>query len=181
MAKKRLFIGTYIDKSLISEVYSEIQEDFSAVCAGKWVELENLHFTYHFLGDVDEEFIPDFIRDMKHQLRRYKSPLTLQHFGVFPDKWNLRVLYVSVDNIDGYVYNAHKQTAKALMRYGFKPDKRKYHPHATLLRIKDAKMPEFQTVLDKYKNFKLGVMPEFSIHLIESKLTNQGPIYTILK
>jgi 2'-5' RNA ligase len=57
----RLFTGTYADGELFRYVYDEVKEDFASVSFSKHVEPENLHFTYHFIGDIDIEK-PDEIK-----------------------------------------------------------------------------------------------------------------------
>ena len=57
MQTKRLFTGTYIDKEIFEDIYEDMLEDFKGITTGKWVEPENLHFTYHFIGDFETDKI----------------------------------------------------------------------------------------------------------------------------
>ena len=45
----RLFTGTYVDDELFRYIYNDIKDDFAGATFGKWVEPDNLHFTYHFI------------------------------------------------------------------------------------------------------------------------------------
>ena len=47
----RLFIASPI----ILDDYTSIKEDFKDIIEAKWVEEENLHLTWVFLGDVKNE------------------------------------------------------------------------------------------------------------------------------
>ena len=47
----RLFIASPI----ILDDYASIQEDFKDIIEGKWVEEENLHLTWVFLGEMKDE------------------------------------------------------------------------------------------------------------------------------
>ena len=76
METKRLFLGTFVDNTLFAPVYKTMIDDFSEVCTGKWTEIENLHFTYKFLGNVDVERIPEIRNAIRPILREFKSTLS---------------------------------------------------------------------------------------------------------
>ena len=57
MKTHRLFLGTFIDQHIFKDIYDEIYNDFDGPEGGKWVEAQNLHFTYKFIGDVVLKFI----------------------------------------------------------------------------------------------------------------------------
>ncbi len=177
--KKRLFIGTFIDKTLLEYTYDEIKKDFNKVCEGKWVELENLHFTYKFIGQVDEEIIPEIKDALKDYLRKYEYTLEFKKFGVFPNPKKPNVLFCKTFNSDKIIYKAQKEMDDILSQFGFEKEKRKFLPHLTLLRIKKNER-NFENILSYYYDYEIGVMLNFSINLIESKLTNKGPIYSII-
>jgi len=174
---KRLFIGTFIDKSQIESIYEKIREDFSSACSGKWVELENLHFTYQFLGDVQENQIPSIKKDLSEYLITYHSKLKIAGLGTFPSPTKPRVLFVKVHNNEGILLSVHKKMDDILIHYGFEIENRKYTPHVTLRRIKQSNPNEFKKILEIYSQFEVGTMQNFEINLIESILTPKGPIY----
>ena len=180
MSKKRLFIGTFIDTSLLKSLYKEIKEDFNNACTGKWVETENLHFTYKFLGDVSEEHIPEITESIREFLNTYNSSLTLKGLGVFPNPNCPRVLFAKIFNPDNIIIDNQRLIDIELARFGFDKEKRKYTPHLTLRRIKTS-TSYFKDILNDYRNINIGTMTKFSINLIESRLTNQGPVYTVLQ
>ncbi|MGA2295934.1 MAG: RNA 2',3'-cyclic phosphodiesterase [FCB group bacterium] len=180
MNTKRLFIGTFLDTEIMREHYQLIIEDFKPVSHGKWSEFENLHFTYKFLGDVSEEEIPKIENSFVNYFRNYDSVLTAQGLGVFPNIHNPRILFVNILNDDGVIMKIHKELSKVLLTLGFQPEVNQFTPHVTLQRIKSVNKFEFKKILEVYKSTLFGSMQKFSIHLIESKLTPDGPIYTIL-
>jgi RNA 2',3'-cyclic 3'-phosphodiesterase len=180
MQTKRLFIGTFVNKSLFRNIYSEIQDDFAVASYGKWVELNNLHFTIKFLGDVDNSEIPELKRVLKDWLKIYNSELFIKGLGVLPNLKNPRVLYASFTNPDGTIIKAHSEIEKILSGLGFEPENRALKLHITLQRPKSSSQDEFRKLLDKYKEFDFGVMNEFEISLIESRLSPLGPTYNII-
>jgi len=180
MSKKRLFIGTFIDTSLFEPLYKEIKEDFNNACTGKWVETENLHFTYKFLGDVEEKNIPEIKESIQDFLNTYNSSLTLKGLGTFPNPNRPGVLFAKIINPDNVIKDNQRLIDIELAKFGFEKEKRKYAPHLTLRRIKTS-TSYFKDILFDYQNVNMGTMTKFSINLIESRLNNQGPVYNILQ
>jgi len=179
MQTKRLFVGTFIDTSIIEYYYPSFKEDFDTVSTGKWVELENLHFTYKFLGDVEYdkiEFIQDSLKDL---LVRYNSKIILKGLNVFPNPAMPKVLFANIYNRDNKILNIFKEIEKRVISLGFDKEKRKFRPHLTLKRIKSNKRA-FGQILSEYRNIEIGNMNTFSVSLIESELTYKGPIYKVL-
>jgi RNA 2',3'-cyclic 3'-phosphodiesterase len=180
MEKKRLFIGTFIKSEKFYEGYKKIVADFSPHCFGKWVEIENLHFTYKFLGDIEIEKIPDIIRSLYEQLKTHDSSFTLKGLGVFPNPKNPRVFFVNILNNDRKIFGIYKSIESSLFKLGFEKEKRAFKPHLSLQRVKSV-TPDFQKTLQKFRNIDFDLVQNFSVNLVESQLTQKGPIYTILK
>jgi RNA 2',3'-cyclic 3'-phosphodiesterase len=180
MEKKRLFFGTFIDNSMFQYTYEDLKEEFSIATQGKFVELANLHFTYFFLGETDATVIPVIKDKLKNCLISYDESLLIKGMGVFPRINNANVLFANVFSKEKLLIDIYKQISKVAIELGFPSEKREYTPHLTLQRIKQFKTTELRKLLNKYKDYKFGFMDEFSVHLIESKLTSQGPIYKIV-
>ncbi len=180
MAAKRLFIGSFIDRSIFEYEFEELNADFQNICKGKWVEPENLHFTYKFLGDTDEGLIPSIKESLHGTLTDYHSRLDFAGLGVFPSAQKARVLVVKIFNADKTVFSIQKNIEKKMKSFGFQPEKRNFKPHLTLMRIKSARTAALKAALLKYQNKVFDSMESFSVNLIESSLTPSGPVYKII-
>ena len=115
----RLFIASPVTL----DDYGSIKEDFEDVIEGKWVEEQNLHLTWVFLGDVkNEQPIIEKLQEIS-ALETHVEVNELGYFGrpprVFFAKSNEKMLY---------------DKAKELRRSGF--DLYRFKPHMTLCRIK---------------------------------------------
>lgn len=181
MSTKRIFTGTFLNSSSIKELYNEIIKDFNNITKGKWVEPENLHFTYQFIGDTEESVIDEITESIRPYLIEYDSKLILKGLGAFPDLRSPRILFVNVINPDNVVYDIQMKTTRILEKFGYKPEKRKYHPHITLQRIKYADKGNFKKIIEKYSETFFGEMNYFKFSLIESILTPSGAIYKKIK
>lgn len=177
MKKKRLFLGTLVSIPKLLEVRKFIS---SIKVEGKWVEEENLHFTYRFLGDFEEEKIPQLVSFLRQKLKGARAPkVTYRGLGVFPDRERPRVLWVGVES-EG-IGEVKRRVDQALMPFGF-PMEESFTPHVTLLRIKRMRhRGKFSSYLFKMKDFVFEERVEPKVSLIESKLTEKGPIYSVLE
>lgn len=175
--KRRLFVGTKVKLTGLEGIRKEIT---SFGIEGKWVEEENLHFTYRFLGDFEEEKIPPLLLSLKGKLKLCKAPeVVYRGVGFFEKKGIPRVFFVKVesDNLQE-VKNAIDQ---ALLPFGF-PLEENFVPHVTLLRIKRfRRATKFKNYVYRMKDFVFGKEKANVVTLFESKLTPQGPIYTALE
>ncbi len=174
----RIFFGTFIDRSLFEFLFEEIKEDFSQASSGKWVELDNLHFTYKFIGDVEDEKIDDIRYAASGILGKYDSPLIVKGLGAFPNAKKARVLFAQVSNPEDKLIEINNNIENEMEKLGFEKEKRIFKSHITLQRPKKINNTgKFIELLKKYKDFTFGAMNDFEVSLIQSELTPKGPIY----
>ena len=156
----RLFIASPI----ILDDYASIKEDFKDIIEGKWVEEENLHLTWVFLGDVENE--KPAIDKLK-EMSPLKSKVSIEELGYFGRP--PRVFFTKAEEKELY------DKAKEFRDAGF--DLYRFKPHMTLCRIK--KIHDYKAYKEKLKTYRkkaLGlILPE--INLYESTLTSKGAEY----
>ncbi len=179
MQNVRLFIGSHLNSESFIENYNLIQKDFSAVCYGKWVEAENLHLTYHFIGEVSKPEADKIKIALSDCLGEYQTKLVLSGLGAFPKLKNPRVLFANIINSDGTLREIYNQTKEILGRFNYHEDKESFKPHLTLVRIKDLKQREFADLIASYKDYHFASFETVRVELIQSTLTPKGPIYNL--
>ena len=172
--KKRLFVAHMVNIKRAQEVRRTVDK---LKIQGKWVEPENLHFTYRFLGDFEVDRVDSLKFELKEKLKGLKAPeVTYRGLGVFPNLKSPKVLWIGVDSED--IFPVKEQIDLALEKFGFENEKKVFRPHVTLMRIKRLKHSiKFKSFLYSMREevFLTGVAS--SVSLIESKLTEKGPIY----
>ncbi len=159
----RLFIASPVKL----DDYQSIQKDFAGIIEGKWVEEENLHLTWVFLGEVDD---PAPVREKLQEITPLESEVTIEGLGYFGRP--PRVFFAKAPSTQLY------DKARAFKEAGF--DLYRFKPHITLCRIKHIyDYRAYKEKIKSYKEKKLGfVLPK--IHLYKSILTSQGVSYTQL-
>lgn len=149
----------------------------------KAVEPENLHFTLRFLGDVTHEQ-KDGLLDVLKEATIDVRPFDVQicGTGTFPDGNKPKVVWV------GCTPEAHdplRQLADAVDGFadevGLGPRDKPFVPHLTLARVKrpeSRSMEEVVHIVRGAKDAEFGSCRVDKVALVESRLTDQGPVYT---
>ncbi len=172
----RLFIAISLNSQLQQEL-TELQEKFRALKGIRWVKPQNIHLTLNFLGEVDEQRIP-LIKEAMQRAVPGTSPFLISFggLGVFPNLKAPRVIWLGLSP-EKEVIVLQQKLEKELAKIGFSVEKRKFHPHLTLGRVKRGFIKKIGEEGDTSLSSKLRVD---KIGLIQSKLTPEGPIYSVV-
>jgi RNA 2',3'-cyclic 3'-phosphodiesterase len=100
-----------------------------------WVRAENLHITMKFLGDINDEIVPDLCRILDRIGKKESCfKVNLKGTGFFPQRGQPRILYAAIDQQQKFV-KLIDQLDRELVPGGFDPEKN-FVSHITLARIK---------------------------------------------
>jgi len=171
----RTFIAIDFPSDIIKEI-ARIQEIISKKpFTGKLIELENLHLTLKFLGEVNETLLTK----TKQALSTIKFPtlnLQLNHVGTFNYKNKPKIVWIKVT---GNIFALQKKIDESLK--DLIPTEKRFMSHLTIARIKYVKDKlGFTDYISKIKLKKIKFQVN-SFKLKSSDLQAQGPIYTTLK
>lgn len=173
----RLFIAVDIPTEVRDSI-ENIKLDFKPLRGLRFVEKDNIHITLKFLGEVEEEIIPDMISSLAAvKFKPFK--LSISKMGVFPNENNMRVLWVDAEPAEP-LSELKKRIDAAL------PGARDDHPfknHITIARI-TTDQPEDMRMINSLVANKSVEKKEFTVRkftLYSSKLTPEGPVYEVLK
>lgn len=167
----RLFIG--ID--LPQELKLALLPMMGGIPGAKWVDSGNLHVTLRFIGEVDEGVAADIDAALAG-VRARSFELGLAGVGQFGGGQKTRSLWVGVDR-NAALLQLHEKIEHALMRCGLPPELRKYTPHVTLARLKNAPPGEVQGFVERHALFRAAPFVVSRFGLIASYSTKAGPIY----
>ncbi len=142
-----------------------------------WVPPEQMHLTLRFLGEVEDELFR-VIREALGGVQGRKFHLSLKGVGHFPKRGDPEVLWLGVPENEELLRLRNRIEA-VLVRRGAEPDPRKFHPHVTLARVKDARAPWIGRYLVDNALFALHDLPVRAFHLYSSRLTPEGAVHTL--
>jgi 2'-5' RNA ligase len=103
-----------------------------------WTAPGNVHLTLAFLGDVEQERIPDVSRAATAAATR-SAPLALRLEGAggFPTLSRPRVLWVGIAGETERLAALQSDLTGELEAVGFPRERREFRPHLTIGRVKD--------------------------------------------
>ena len=147
-----------------------------------WVKPENQHFTVVFLGNRSPEQVEQIktaMADLPREVALFR--VEVGGLGVFPNERSPRVLWVGVREGADAFGSLHEQVVKRLVPVGYEPERRPYHPHLTLARIKSLRgVGEMMNVVHSHRGEQCGAFTASSLTLFRSQLHPAGAIYTPL-
>lgn len=154
--------------------------------AVKWVAPENLHLTLKFLGEADENKVPEIISALKGTTSAHKRFIINVHgTGVFPNTSWPKVIWVGLES-EGGLLALHSEIEKAVEPLGFKPEKRAFTPHLTIGRIKAIRnrsdkpqqLERLMHEIEARKDEDFGSFEVSRVELIKSDLQPAGAVHT---
>ena len=185
--QKRLFIAVEIPSGIQETVHNLHPSLRHLNLPFRLVAPENLHFTLKFLGETQSTKIPA-IQTVLSTIDFPSFTSTLIGLGVFPSLTRPSVLWVGIQDATSirYFQQLSNQLQEALHPLGFPLESRKFQPHLTIARIKhpprsgSSELERLSSYIDQHQTLDFGIFSVSAIHLKQSTLTPQGPIYTTL-
>ncbi len=149
--------------------------------AVRWVRPEQMHLTLRFLGDTPTDGLPAVQQAMDAAAAASRPfALRLGGVGCFPNSSRPRVVWVGLaapGGGDSAPLLALKAALdEALTPLGWPPEDRPFRAHLTLGRVKDERAARGVVWTHDVPGLEAPVR---AIHLIESQLRPDGPIYTV--
>jgi 2'-5' RNA ligase len=169
----RLFTCVWIPSNLREKIKDFQKEMIKLPMKGKHVEVENLHFTISFLGDVnnrDVNILKDKLNDSIKDLNKFF--VRLDGLKLIPNENYIRVIGINVKDEGGEVSNLIKKVASSIGGKFYEKQK------LTLCRVKkihDKK--KVRDFIEKNRDIEIGEFEVKSVALVKSTLTRRGALY----
>jgi 2'-5' RNA ligase len=146
------------------------------VPGARWVAPETMHVTLRFLGELDEPVAQDVDAELA-RLTAAPFGFTLEgtdYFGA--GKKKPYALILNVQRTEP-LQALRDKVDRAAVAAGLAPDDRKYRPHVTLARLKDAPMERVRRWLAEHALFQAGPLPAERFVLYRSHLGSAAAAY----
>lgn len=148
----------------------------------KWVNVEGIHLTLKFLGNIPSLKVDEITGAMSNIVKGI-PPFQLETacLGVFPNIRRPNVFWIGISGDLDKLSSLQERIDSVLEQRGFPKEKRAFNPHLTLARIKeDASVQnrqEFGKLIEN-KNFSANYQFEVnSVFLMRSQLLSGGAVY----
>lgn len=187
------FKGNFLNgKSIRTFIAIEVPDSFKAApwkvqddlrrfrCRVSWTKSAGMHLTLKFLGDTDEGMVDEIGEALEKSAGSYHPfEIKLGSPGVFGGR-NPRVLWLGLE-APQTLFDLVKAVEEAMFGLGFAREKRKFHPHLTLGRVKEQAGAIEMADYFKALSVDSEVFTVYEIVLFRSDLKPSGAVYTPLK
>ena len=160
-------------------VPDDIRQHLLAVSSGvrgaRWVRPEGLHITLFFCGETDR----DQASDLDVELADIRIPpfeLRCDGFGYFERGSRIKSIWAAIEGNTTLGY-LHGRVESAAVKAGFEREARKYKPHITLARLKQARAEDVGQWIAAHDTL---ATPSFTVDkftLYRSHLAREGAMY----
>lgn len=173
--KRRLFVGIDLPLGTKKRVAKRMRQLAQQMVDVRWERSEKLHLTLKFIGSTS--VLPEIITQQL-QTKLKETPIFTIEFG----SWGILVgkrTTVMIDIVpEEELLKVYHKVQNCLADLGFPKDKRPFHPHITIGRVKNehVKLPNFTTM----SRLPTMTIPVREIVLWESQLKQTGSEYMSL-
>lgn len=163
------------------ELLERLRNDIVGV---RWVRPEGLHITLHFFGRLTEADVRRAVDVLQPVIGgTLPAQLTLDTLGQFPQRGRPRVLWAGARDGNPGVVALAASCHVALESAGFEIERRAFHAHCTLARVKDgwtqASSSAWSAAVQRGVHASACAVER--VVLFESRTTPAGAVYTPLE
>jgi 2'-5' RNA ligase len=155
-------------------VRNRIEDLQGGIPGARWIEPEDLHITLRFIGEVDEDVAND-IDSVLSGIHVAPFEIALSGIGEFGGK-DPHMIWVGVAKSEPLMTLA-KKIENVLQRIGLEPETRKYTPHVTLARLRDAPQTKVIDFIAQNNLFTTEPFPVTEFVLFSSHPSPHGHQY----
>jgi RNA 2',3'-cyclic 3'-phosphodiesterase len=168
----RLFTGL--------EIPAEIGQTLSNLRGGlpgaRWIDPENYHVTLRFIGDIDGVAANE-IAALLFRINRKPFEVALQGLSSFGGK-KPRAVVASIAPSRPLI-ELQAELERLMQRFGLDPEGRKFTPHVTLARLRDASNQDVADYLSVRGYFPTRVFTAQRFVLFSSRASTGGGPYVV--
>lgn len=178
----RLFVGVPVSMATLRAL-DETGERLRRVAAEqkirvRWVDPATYHVTLKFLGWTREEAVAairDRVRERLADVRAFS--FTTGGLGAFPTTARGRVLWAGIERGGEQLASLAAAVEETLVPLGYEAEKRDFHPHVTLGRVK---VPaNVQALIDEGREVVFGDSLVDRVVLFQSVTSPSGAEYRV--
>lgn len=184
MAKTRTFIGIAPSGEVVERAERAIARLRRFADNVKWVERENLHWTLHFLGEIDDQEVYEVCQAVERAAAVDSFSLAAEGIGAFPSNNRPRTLWLGAASGADRMVELHRALGAQLEPLGFRGETRRFVPHFTLGRtgrgLRPAESAALAEDLNKLHDYEAGMQVVDEVTIYASRLRREGPEYAVL-
>lgn len=179
----RTFVAVEINAAVRGRAAELIEQLRAASADVKWVEVQNLHLTLKFLGEVasrETARVCEAVQRGAAELEPFK--LEVRGAGAFPNARRPRTIWLGSGSGEQEMVALHGAIEKPLKKLGYRPEHRRFHPHLTIGRVRRGGpgVAELGQLVQQQADFFAGRITVSELVVFSSQLDRTGPTYEAL-
>lgn len=134
----RLFVALELETAVRTALGNVQRRLRSSAHDVRWVNIDLLHVTMKFLGEVNDDILSDITAAIDLAASEcVPFTIALDGCGCFPTGGPVRVVWGGVKETTGMLQSCAEFVEASLAEVGFAPERRAFSPHITLGRVRD--------------------------------------------
>jgi len=171
-------IRLFVALALPGDVRDRLAGLGGGVPGARWLESAALHLTLRFIGETDQARLHDLDAELA-RIEVEPFELVLDGVGQFGTGRKVHTLWAGVERSEALAHLQAK-VESAVVRAGFPPESRKFTPHVTLARLKEAHPERLMRFLAGNGLFRSRPVAVDGFALYRSHQGRGGAIYQVL-
>lgn len=167
----RLFVAIRPPAS-VRDALIDLMEGISGA---RWQSEDQLHLTLRFIGEVDRHVANDVVAALG-TIHHPQFQLAVSGLGLFDRRGVPETIWAGVTPPEP-VHALHNKVDQAVARIGLAPERRAFHPHITIARLKRT-TGQLHDFLSRHGGAGTAPFEVDSFALYESQLTPDGAVYS---
>lgn len=184
----RIFIGIKLAEFVTTSIQNFLTPFMKIQSPVRWVKPQNIHLTLKFIGEVSEATYSKIEAALSEsEAESIAGPdagafdITLRGCGKFGKGTALTIFWLGIEPSRSLT-DIYHTVEHRLARIGIPKESRPFKPHITVGRNKRSfNTKPFNELIDRYREQHIVRFPVTGIQVFRSKLTPDGPIYSIIK
>ncbi|MEO8498974.1 MAG: RNA 2',3'-cyclic phosphodiesterase [Planctomycetota bacterium] len=183
MARIRTFIAVETSPAVhrrVADLQNKLRE---SEAKANWTDLDKIHITLQFLGDVDETEIPEVCNRVAKAAEPFEPFLAeFSKAGAFPSLEKPRTVWVGVEAGREELVDLQNAIQESLVEMRFPRERRTYRPHLTIARVRGVgpHQTRLAELLAHYRDFKADSCDVSEVLIMASYLDRAGSTYQVL-
>ena len=183
MAQTRTFIAVELSDAVRRRACDLVERLRASEARVGWVSPENMHITLKFLGEQSDDDIATICQAVIEAAQQVPPfEFNCHGAGAFPNCSRPRTVWIGVREGVDALNDLHQHIEDKLRRRGYKREKRAFHPHVTVGRVRRGG-PAVETLgelIAAAEDFEAGKVSVDEVVVFGSHLGRGGPRYQSL-
>ena len=148
-----------------------------------WVAPPNMHVTLKFLGDQTDDQVVAICQAVQRTAAGVPDfEFGCRGVGAFPNSQRPRTIWIGVTEGSEPLKQLHASIDARLSQLGFARDRRGFHAHLTLGRVRSGGPDQLAlgAALGKHADYEAGQTRANDVLVFGSQLRKSGPVYDLL-